>query len=288
MPSRRLPPSLGVEQIDLFILHQPLNGDEETYALEAYRALETLYADGRVRAIGVSNFLPHHLDRLLDGRTIVPAVNQIEVHPYFRNSELLAKHEQLGIVSQAWSPLGGITFYPGWGDDARRSTLEDPTIGQIAHTHDVTAAQVMLRWHVQQGRQVIPKSVTPARIAQNMDVFGFTLSDAEPRPDRRTRHRSARWPRSGRQHSREPLPRDPRGLRTAAAGPGRLSARGPHLSAPGCSCTFALHRCKVRAEACRGEVGHLVSVQRRTGDPSWQPSPAEGGSPPSPRPRHRP
>ncbi|MFV0284926.1 MAG: aldo/keto reductase [Demequina sp.] len=170
---------LGVEQIDLFILHQPLNGDEETYALEAYRALETLYADGKVRAIGVSNFLPHHLDRLLDERDIVPAVNQIEVHPYFRNSELLTKHQELGIVSQAWSPLGGITFYPGWGDDARRSTLADPTIGEIALAHGVTAAQVMLRWHVQQGRQVIPKSVTPARIAQNLDVFGFTLSDAE-------------------------------------------------------------------------------------------------------------
>ncbi|WP_084077834.1 aldo/keto reductase [Demequina sp. NBRC 110057] len=170
---------LGVDQIDLFILHQPLNGEEEPYALEAYRALETLYADGKVRAIGVSNFLPHHLDRLLDERDIVPAVNQIEVHPYFRNSELLAKHADLGIVSQAWSPLGGITFYPGWGDDSRRSTLDDPTIGAIAQAHGVTAAQVMLRWHIQQGRQVIPKSVTPARIAQNLDVFGFSLTDEE-------------------------------------------------------------------------------------------------------------
>ncbi|WP_084103195.1 aldo/keto reductase [Demequina sp. NBRC 110056] len=169
---------LGVDQLDLLILHQPLNGDEESIALEAYRALETLLADGKVRAIGVSNFLPHHLDRLLDLRDVVPAVNQVEIHPYFRNTELLSKHDALGIVSQAWSPLGGITFYPGWGDKGR-STLDDATIGEIARAHDATPAQVMLRWHVQQGRQVIPKSVTPARIAENIAVFGFELSERE-------------------------------------------------------------------------------------------------------------
>lgn len=168
---------LGVDQLDLLILHQPLP-TEFDLTIGAYKALETLLADGKVRAIGVSNFLPDHLDRLLDATTVVPAVNQIEVHPYFRNTELLEKDAKLGILSQAWSPIGGITFYPGWGDD-RRSTLEDLTLVEIGRAHGKTTAQVMLRWHLQQGRQAIPKSVTPTRIAENFDIFDFTLTDAE-------------------------------------------------------------------------------------------------------------
>jgi 2,5-diketo-D-gluconate reductase A len=165
---------LGVEQIDLLILHQPLPSEFEA-TLGAYRALEQLLADGKVRAIGVSNFMPEHLTRLLAETSVVPAVNQIEVHPYFRQSALLAADAEHGILSQAWSPIGGITFYPGFGDE-RKSTLEDPTIGQIAAAHGKTPAQVMLRWHLQQGRQVIPKSVTPSRIAENFDVFDFELT----------------------------------------------------------------------------------------------------------------
>ena len=103
----------------------------------------------------------------------MPAVNQIEVHPYFRQSELLAVDAEHGILSQAWSPIGGITFYR---DGSHGSTLEDPTIGEIAAAHGRTPAQVMLRWHLQQGRQVIPKSVTPSRIAENFDVFDFELT----------------------------------------------------------------------------------------------------------------
>lgn len=166
---------LGIEQIDLLILHQALPSEFDR-TMGAYRALETLVSDGRVRAIGVSNFMPDHLDRLLDATSIVPAVNQIEVHPYFRQSELLAADAAHGIVSQAWSPIGGITFYR---DSGHTSTLTDPTIGAIAAAHSKTPAQVMLRWHLQQGRQVIPKSVTPSRIAENFDVFDFELSDGE-------------------------------------------------------------------------------------------------------------
>jgi 2,5-diketo-D-gluconate reductase A len=168
---------LGVEQIDLLILHQPAPREFDQ-TLEAYRALERLLADGKVRAIGVSNFMPEHLDRLLAERSVVPAVNQVEVHPYFRQPDVLAADAEHGILTQAWSPIGGITFYPGWGEE-RRSTLTDPAIGRVAEAHGKTPAQVMLRWHLQQGRQVIPKSVTPSRIAQNVDVFGFTLTDAE-------------------------------------------------------------------------------------------------------------
>src|SRR3954469_14675481 len=156
---------LGIDQIDLLILHQALPGEFEL-TLDAYRALEQLLADGKVRAIGVSNFMPEHLTRLLAETSVVPAVNQIEVHPYFRQSELLALDTEHGILNQAWSPIGGITFYPGYGEE-RRSTLQDPAIGEIAAAHGKTPAQVMLRWHIQQGRQVIPKSVTPARIAEN-------------------------------------------------------------------------------------------------------------------------
>jgi diketogulonate reductase-like aldo/keto reductase len=162
---------LGVDRIDLLILHQALPG-EFGLTVDAYRALEKLLAEGKVRAIGVSNFMPDHLARLLKETSVVPAVNQIEVHPYFRQSALLAVDTEHGILSQAWSPIGGITFYR---DGSHGSTLQDPTITTIAEAHGRTPAQVMLRWHLQQGRQVIPKSVTPSRIAENFAVFDFDL-----------------------------------------------------------------------------------------------------------------
>ncbi|MES6118688.1 aldo/keto reductase, partial [Cutibacterium acnes] len=169
---------LGVEQLDLLILHQPAP-DRFDSTVAAYRALETLLADGRVRAIGVSNFMPQQLEALLEQVEVVPAVNQVELHPYFTQPAVQAADARHGVLTQAWSPIGGITFYPGWGDDTRRSTLEDPTIAEIASAHDRTPAQVMLRWHLQQGRSAIPKSVTPSRIAENFDVAGFDLTDAE-------------------------------------------------------------------------------------------------------------
>ena len=162
---------LGVEQLDLLILHQPLPSAFDR-ALEAYRALERLLADGKVRAIGVSNFMPDHLDRLLGVATVVPAVNQIEVHPYFQQSALQRMHAEHGIATQAWSPIGGITSYRGM---AKRS-FEDSTLLEIAGQYGKSAAQVMLRWHLQEGRSAIPKSVKPARIAENFDVFDFELT----------------------------------------------------------------------------------------------------------------
>ncbi|MCU1434519.1 MAG: oxidoreductase [Pseudarthrobacter sp.] len=166
---------LGVSQIDLLILHQPMPQHFER-TVEAYRALEQLLADGRVRSIGVSNFMPHHLAALREQTETVPAVNQVELHPYFTQPAVQRANSELGIVTQAWSPIGGITFYPGWGEN-RASVLEDETIGRIAVVHGKTPAQVMLRWHLQQGRSVIPKSTNPQRIAQNIDVFDFALSD---------------------------------------------------------------------------------------------------------------
>ena len=166
---------LGVDQLDLLILHQALPSRFDL-TLDAYRALEKLLADGRVRAIGVSNFMPDHLDDLLKNTTVVPAVNQLEVHPYFTQPDVLAANAAHGILSQAWSPIGGITFYREGGPG---STLDDATIAGIAEAHGRTAAQVMLRWHLQRGRSAIPKSTKPHRIAENFDVFDFELTDAE-------------------------------------------------------------------------------------------------------------
>jgi diketogulonate reductase-like aldo/keto reductase len=166
---------LGVDQIDLLILHQALPSQFEL-TLEAYRALETLLADGKVRAIGVSNFMTEHLTTLLERSTVVPAVNQIEVHPYFQQRDVQTLDADYGILTQAWSPIGGITFYR---DGQHSSTLQDPVIGDIAAAHGKTPAQVMLHWHLQQGRSVIPKSTKPQRIAENLDVFDFDLSSDE-------------------------------------------------------------------------------------------------------------
>ena len=163
---------LGVEQIDLLILHQALPSAFDR-TLEAYRALETLLADGKVRAIGVSNFTVDHLTALLDSASVVPAVNQIEVHPYFVQPEVQAFGAEHGILTQAWSPIGGITFYR---EGEHTSTLEDPVIVEIAEAHGKSPAQVMLRWGLQHGRSVIPKSTKPERIAENIDVFDFELS----------------------------------------------------------------------------------------------------------------
>lgn len=166
---------LGVDQIDLLLLHQALPSDFDA-TLGAYRALETLLADGKVRAIGVSNFMVDHLTKLLDVAGVVPAVNQIEVHPYFSQPEVQAMDAAHGILTQAWSPIGGITFYrPG----EHTSTLSAPVIAGIAEAHGKSAAQVMLRWHIQQGRSAIPKSTKPARIAENIDVFDFELTTDE-------------------------------------------------------------------------------------------------------------
>ncbi|MEW2260397.1 aldo/keto reductase [Streptomyces sp. NPDC047869] len=168
---------LGLDQIDLLILHQALPSDFDR-TLDAYRALEKLLADGTVRAIGVSNFMTDHLATLLDATSVVPAVNQLEIHPYFQQRAVLDFDTDHGILNQAWSPIGGITFYPGYGED-RRSVLQDPAVTRIAEAHGKSPAQVLLRWGLQQGRSVIPKSTKRHRIAENLDVFDFELTADE-------------------------------------------------------------------------------------------------------------
>ncbi|GAA1921662.1 aldo/keto reductase [Streptantibioticus ferralitis] len=153
---------LGLEQLDLYLIHWPVPS-RDLY-VDTWRALEKLYADGLTRAIGVCNFQPAHLRRLLDETDIVPAVNQIELHPHFQQAELRAFHAEHNIATEAWSPLG-----------QGRGLLDDPTIATIAGRHGRTPAQIVLRWHLQIGDVAIPKSVTPSRIVENINVFDFEL-----------------------------------------------------------------------------------------------------------------
>ncbi|MFE3739852.1 aldo/keto reductase [Streptomyces sp. NPDC059134] len=153
---------LGLDRVDLYLIHWPLPGRDRY--VDTWRALEKLLADGRTRAIGVSNFQPAHLQRLLDETGIVPAVNQIELHPGLQQAALRDFHAQHGIATEAWSPL------------AQGALLDDATIARIAGDHDRTPAQVVLRWHLQLGNIVIPKSATPERIRENFDILGFELS----------------------------------------------------------------------------------------------------------------
>jgi diketogulonate reductase-like aldo/keto reductase len=153
---------LRLETVDLYLIHWPVPAADQY--VETWKALEKLAADGRVRAIGVSNFTVEHLRRLLAETGTVPAVNQIELHPHFQQTDLRAEHAAHGIATEAWSPLG------------QSAALSDATITRLAKRHNVTPAQVVLRWHLQLGNIVIPKSVTPARIRENFDVFSFDLS----------------------------------------------------------------------------------------------------------------
>jgi len=164
---------LGVDYIDLYMLHQPLPQAFDT-TVDALRALDRLLEDGRVRAIGIANFGPTHLESVLPRLSVVPAVNQVEVHPYYSQPALQAEDARRGIVTQAWSPLGGVYVYAPATEP--KSAIADPAITAIAERVGKTPAQVVLRWHIENGRSAIPKSVTPARIAQNLDVFDFALS----------------------------------------------------------------------------------------------------------------
>jgi diketogulonate reductase-like aldo/keto reductase len=156
---------LGLDHADLYLIHWPAPAND--LYLDSWRAIESLAADGRIRAAGVSNFQPAHLQRLLDNSALVPAVNQVELHPGLQQAELRAFHAEHGIATEAWSPL------------AQGAVLSDPAITAITERTGKSPAQVVLRWHLQLGNIVIPKSVTPARIRQNLDVFDFQLTDVD-------------------------------------------------------------------------------------------------------------
>jgi 2,5-diketo-D-gluconate reductase A len=156
---------LEVDYIDLYLIHWPVPSQDRY--VETWKAFIDLQAQGLVRAIGVSNFQPAHLERIIAETGVTPAINQVELHPRLQQPGLRREHAELGIVTEAWSPL------------AQGQVLEDPTIVQIAEAHGKTPGQTVLRWHLQLGNVVIPKSVTPARIRENLDVFDFHLSGSE-------------------------------------------------------------------------------------------------------------
>jgi diketogulonate reductase-like aldo/keto reductase len=170
---------LGLDYLDLYLLHWPSPKDFDA-TVGAYRAAERLLAEGRVRAIGVSNFSPAHLERLIAASEVVPAVNQIELHPFFTQQALRAVHARLGIATQAWSPIGGVydRNQPA-AHGAARSPLAHPVVTALATKYGKTPAQIVLRWHLDHGFSAIPKSVRPERIAENIAVFDFTLTAGE-------------------------------------------------------------------------------------------------------------
>ncbi|QTF71394.1 aldo/keto reductase [Arthrobacter woluwensis] len=157
--------ALGLDVLDLYLIHWPVAG--RGLYLDTYRALETLYREGRVRAIGVSNFQVDHLERVLEERDVVPAVNQVELHPWLQQRELRAFHAQHGITTEAWSPL------------ARGALLDDPVLADLAAKHGKSVAQIALRWQIQEGIVVFPKASSAGRIRQNADLFGFSLDQED-------------------------------------------------------------------------------------------------------------
>jgi diketogulonate reductase-like aldo/keto reductase len=157
--------NLGLDYVDLYLIHWPCAG--RGLFVETYKAMETLYREGKVRAIGVSNFQPGHLEELMQKAEVVPAVNQIELHPWLQQARLRTLHEQLGIRTEAWSPLG------------RGQVLADPAIVDLAEKYGRTPAQVIIRWHLQLGNLVIPKASSAGRIKENFAVFDFELEAAD-------------------------------------------------------------------------------------------------------------
>jgi 2,5-diketo-D-gluconate reductase A len=154
---------LEMTHVDLYLIHWPAPAQDKY--LDTWKAFIELQREGLTRSIGVSNFQEHHLERIISETGVVPAVNQVELHPYFQQPGLRREHAERGIVTEAWSPL------------AQGAVLDDPVLVEIAQRHGVTAGQVVLRWHIQLGNVVFPKSVTQSRIEENFDIFGFALTD---------------------------------------------------------------------------------------------------------------
>jgi 2,5-diketo-D-gluconate reductase A len=158
--------TLGLDTVDLFLIHWPLPGIDVDF-VETWKALEEVYRDGRARSIGVSNFQPAHLRRIVQEAEIVPAVNQIEVHPYLTQDDVRAVNAEHGVATEAWSPI------------AQGLVLDNPVVTGLATDKGKTPAQVVLRWHVQRGDIVFPKSVTRSRVEENFDIFDFELTEGE-------------------------------------------------------------------------------------------------------------
>lgn len=168
---------LGLDYIDLYLLHWPVPTDFDA-TVASYQVAEKLLAEGRIRAVGVANFQPHHLKKLIGRTDVVPAVNQVELNPYFTEQAVREANERYDIVTQSWSPIGGV-YDRSQNTSISTRPLQNPVIGELASRYGKTPAQIILRWHLDHGFSAIPKSVTPSRIAENFDVFDFTLAPEE-------------------------------------------------------------------------------------------------------------
>lgn len=158
---------LGLDKIDLFLVHWPLPTRYDGDFVSTWRTMASFVEDGRAASVGVSNFQPAHLKRIVDETGVVPVINQVEVHPYFTNEEVRAANAEHGIATEAWSPI------------AQGGVLDDPVISEIAEAKGKSTAQVTLRWHIERGDIVFPKSVTRSRVEDNFDLFDFSLTDDE-------------------------------------------------------------------------------------------------------------
>jgi diketogulonate reductase-like aldo/keto reductase len=164
---------LGLDYVDLYLLHWPVPSDFGA-TVASFQAAEQLLAVGRVRAIGVSNFSPKHMQNLIERTQVRPAVNQVELHPFFIQREMREANARHGIVTQSWSPIGGVYLK---NPTAARGPLDHPRVVEIAAAYGKTPAQIVLRWHIQHGLSAIPKSLRQDRIAENFDIFDFELTD---------------------------------------------------------------------------------------------------------------
>jgi diketogulonate reductase-like aldo/keto reductase len=169
---------LGLDYLDLYLLHWPMPSDFDA-TVASYQAAGKLLADGRVRAIGVCNHSPRHLEDLIARTGMVPAVNQVELHPYFTQPDVRATDAEHRVITQSWSPIGGVKVYMSADPGHVENPLQDPTIGDLAAKYGKTPAQIILRWHIDHGLSPIPKSVHEDRIKENIDIFDFVLTPDE-------------------------------------------------------------------------------------------------------------
>lgn len=168
---------LGLDTLDSYLLHWPIPSEFEK-TISSWKALVRLQQEGRIRVIGVCNFLPSEMQRLQQESGVLPAINQVELHPYLAQPELHKAHQEMGVLTQAWAPIGGILRYQE-SSKKEEDPLNHPAIVSLANKYQKTAAQIVLRWHLERGISVIPKSVKPARIQENGDIFDFQLSEDE-------------------------------------------------------------------------------------------------------------
>ena len=256
---------LGLEKIDLFLVHWPLPTRYDGDYVSTWQTMASFVEDGRAASVGVSNFQPAHLQRIIDETGVVPAVNQVEVHPFFGNEDARAANASHGIATEAWSPI------------AQGKVLDDDVIAEIAKAKDRSTAQVTLRWHIERGDIVFPKSVTPERIEENFDLFSFELTPRRGLPDLRAR------PGRGRPHRPEPRPVRLHPRLTGRAGP----SGQPRASSSPCTVTNQPSSSSVQARQAPAMSSRSRAARASLVDELGWPGPTRRRGRPTSRPSTR-